>query len=524
MLSDIEITDAERTKASEQQQMLRERLDTELCLKATFLTGSYRRNTQRRPLDDIDLFVVLDEGVYLATIPLTVEGAGMALKVLEAALRKRFPNSEVKHYDRCINIKFSNTGIGFDVIPAYQPTEDEFWIPDEARGWVKTNPKEQQRLVSHANKNSCGCMLVPAVKLIKTFNDEHDNLLRGFHIEAMVYHALKHEPLSFQECVSFLFERLSEVVLVTTPDIWPEGENADRYISFSKRLEAHDALRTAASNATEAIRAESEERIDNAHALWFEIFGEDYPETGTQRNKASAARPLAPFATVAAIRSARPITATSAGIVAGGVGLVARSSTGHGGEMDVVPSHLGTANTVSTVLTDKHREKLEREITRAQSQFFELARITPEMAAADQALWPVTPEHASTLYAVLVGEQRSNFGPRHRILVSIPLAFPAIEARIFPLVQRAHHVPGPNGFVSSRRYKHLWTDGSMCTHAARDGWDGRLVTLLTYSADWLVRQDYYQLTGVWLGAEIDKKGKLRINGRIVNRALGRRRS
>jgi len=60
----------------------------------------------------------------------------------------------------------------------------------------------------------------------------------------------------------------------------------------------------------------------------------------------------------------------------------------------------------------------------------------------------------------------------------------------------------------------------MCTHALRDHCDGRLVSLLIYAADWLVRQDYYQLTGVWTGRQIGRGGRLLINGHGVDSANG----
>jgi hypothetical protein len=52
----------------------------------------------------------------------------------------------------------------------------------------------------------------------------------------------------------------------------------------------------------------------------------------------------------------------------------------------------------------------------------------------------------------------------------------------------------------------------MCTHAQRDRWDGRLVTLLVFAADWLFRQDVYQKTGRWHGREI-VSGRFLVNGK-----------
>ena len=521
MLTDIEITEVDRAHASAQQDLLRQRLEKQLYIDDTFLTGSYRRHTIRRPLLDIDVFAVLDKMIYRETIPFTPAGAEAALDLIENALRKLYPRSEIKRHDRCIQITFSNTGIGFDVIPAYQTNRDEFWIPDGPRGWIKTNPKKQQEMVTEANQGSCECMLVPAVKLIKTFNEAHGRLLHGFHIEAMVYHALKFAPPNHQASVLLLLETLSTAVLVRTPDIWPEGEDADRYLPDDKRFAASVAFRDASRKAAEAVMAENEGRIEAAHALWYEIFGEDYPETGAVPDLAPTPPPLSAMAAVESIRSGRASSANSEGLVASGLYYFARSSTDHGGNVDAAPA---PAAEIGASVTVDHRDRLEYEIARAQSQFTALKRLDPHLAAGDPELWPVTKRSAEGLYAVLVGEQRSNLGRRHRILVTIPKNFPALEAKIFPLVRHVRHVPGPRGFRPLRGYRHLWADGSMCTHAGRDRWDGRLVTLLIYAADWLVRQDHFQRTGAWVGAEIGKRGELRINGRRIDDQWHERRS
>ena len=60
-----------------------------------------------------------------------------------------------------------------------------------------------------------------------------------------------------------------------------------------------------------------------------------------------------------------------------------------------------------------------------------------------------------------------------------------------------------------RGRRHRWLDGALCTHAMRDRWDGRLVTALVYAVDYLVRQDYYELTRAWVGREIRPDGSFK---------------
>lgn len=507
-LSAIEPTEVERSKASDQQQSVRSQLEERLTLVATYLSGSYRRHTLIRPLDDIDLLVVLDHVAH--EITLDAAGAKKALDLVEAALDDAYPNTEKVRWDRCIQIKFAGTGIGFDAVPVVQFTEDEFWLPDEGRGiWVRTNPREVQRLVSEANQ-ACGGWLVPLIKLTKAWKDACEVPLRGFHIEAMVYHALKEAPANEREGLAFLFESLATAVWGTCPDIWPQGGNADATLSFEDRTKAAGRLATAAAEAKRALAAEAEDRTNVAHAIWYSLLGDRYQETGVPR-AAVAAMSVRDAVKTATTGSA--FSATSAGLIRPSAGFAGvRSASDHGGQAETIEQQL----TASSAAPDElHRAYLEAAITEALTQFPSLHRVDPAIAAADPNLWPMRRGPMRRPYAVLVGEQGTNYGTRHRILVKVPVDLPATEPRVYSLRPHTDRVIkgfGKHGVrsVARRPIQHTWADGSMCSHSRRDRWDGRLVTALVYAADWLFRQEYYRRFGRWIGHEIDARGRHRL--------------
>jgi hypothetical protein len=503
------MTDAERDKASEQQKEVRKRLDALLTLDDTYLSGSYRRRTLIRPLDDIDLLVVLNWEAYKDTIALDAAGASAALDLIDAALAKAYPKSERHRFDNCIQIVFAGTGIGFDVVPAFRVSKDEFRIPDEGRGkWLVTNPREVERLVTEANQGRTDEWLVPLVKLLKAWNDEHGKPLRGYHLEAMAYYALLTAPANARDGIAWLLEQLSTRVWSTTPDIWLSGESPDADLTLAQRQTASALLAVAGQAARRAIRADEEGRVSDAHAIWREIFGGRYPESGITKS----AKPMSAWEAMKAVSTGAYITASSHGIAHAARGHAGgRSSTSHGGDLDINSS---TDADAMPRLRPTHIDHLEWQIARAREQFTALERLDPAAAAADPALWPVRPGDELHLYAVLVGDQRTPLGRTHRILITIPLDAPATEPRVYRLSQHVRHAPRADGrFGPVRGLRHQWPDGAMCTHARRDRWDGRLVTLLVYAADWLFRQDYYQLTGKWLGREIGRHGQLLINGR-----------
>jgi hypothetical protein len=516
----LEPSTPERETASAQQKRVREKLDALLTLDDTYLTGSYRRRTLIRPVDDIDVLLVLNWDAYKSIIALDAAGATTALNLVEAALRTAYPTSEIVRFGRCIRIQFAGTGIGFDAVPAFRFTADEFVIPDEDRnGWLTTNPREVERLVSEANSGRTEGWLVPEVKLLKAWKDARPkaerDLLHGYLLEVKTYHALQGPPTNERIGMAELFEHFAAAVWNTTPDIWPQGEAPDSYLTLGQRLTAATLFSTAGQEARRAVNAENEGRTADAHAIWRALFGERYPESGAAKDEAKS---MSFTEAARAVAAGSYITANSRGLSHAAHGLTgARSSTSHGGIVDdtlVHASPVGDASTADNAVgASENVRQLEWQIDAALRQFTDLERVDPATAAADPALWPVRPGDEHRLYAVLVGRQRTVFGS-HRILVTVPWDAPAIEPRVYRLNQHVRHAPrGAGHFAPVRRLRHQWSDGAMCTHAQRDRWDGRLVTLLVYAADWLFRQDYYQLTGVWLGREIGSDGRSRVNGR-----------
>ena len=488
--------------ASKQQQELRRRLEWRIALVDSFLTGSYRRNTQIFPLDDIDVLVVLDADEYAHILADSAGGPDAALDLVEAALRSAYPKTEIERFNCCLRIQFAGTGIGFDVIPVFQQSEDVFLMPNtDLRRWVPTNPKEHQRLVSEANQNVCGGMLVPLVKLLKACNESMGKPISGFHVEMMAYYALRHVPLTHRAGVAYLLNDFATRIWSEIPDPWPLGRPVDEYLGFEERLEAATKIRGVAEQAADAIRAEERGDAEDAHSHWREVFGELYPVSPP----AVRAMPL-PFSTAArTVSNSGRISATSAGLVGLSPGYASvRTATSHGGlAPHRVPKWSGLTPNVAW-----H----EREIEKVRRQFTALERLTPAEAAADPALWPVREEDIDTLYAVLLGDQHTNLGIKHRLLILIPKDAPAVEPAFYDLRPYQPAKITASGWKPKRGLMHHWGGGVLCTHAARDRWNGQLVTLTIWAVDWLFRQDYRQRFGKWLGPQIDRRGRYVLNG------------
>src|SRR5687768_5310971 len=111
----LELHETEQTEASRQHINMREALQSQLGIADSFVTGSYARNTAVRPLNDIDIFLVLRE---TATVHRRLAPREL-LDSLGRTLRVIYPSKTSTQQSRSVNIEFSTTGFAYDVVPAF---------------------------------------------------------------------------------------------------------------------------------------------------------------------------------------------------------------------------------------------------------------------------------------------------------------------------------------------------------------------------------------------------------------------
>ncbi len=289
----LELPDPLVAKASDQHTHLRTQLQQRMFMRDNFLSGSYARNTAIRPLNDIDVFLVLEAGQHGGPQGTTPAGC---LRDVRGVLKDIYPNKELPVLQtRSVNLEFSGTGIAYDVVPAFQDPYDTeiYWIPDRDRDtWVRTNPKVHMAHSTAANERA-GKMLKPLVKAAKHWNTRVDKPLRSFHLEVMACHTLTSKPSSWVEGLSTLFGGLVETVARPCPE--PAGLGPPLHEGVDVRR-AQRALREAAGLARDAAIAARAGRVGEAHYHLRRLLGEAYPEIGV------APRPaVAPVVTSSAV-------------------------------------------------------------------------------------------------------------------------------------------------------------------------------------------------------------------------------
>lgn len=296
-ISALELGERERDEASRQHTYLRDGLATRLELDPdfnTFLTGSYARSTAIRPLKDIDVFCVMKR---TAELDPTIHEPMNALRAVKAALDAQYPGKAAEPQNRSVNIAFTETGIAYDVVPAFAEgsVEDEvFLIPDiQANNWIKSNPRVHKKRSVEAN-DAAKSELKPLTKAVKHWNRRQldGERLRSFHIEVMIWTVLQAPPESRLDGLLTIFDGLARRVFNSTPDPAGLGPDIDRDMTWAHRTAAAERFKSAASTLRDAKKQAEDGKTEAAHYLMYELFGAPYPEKGKAAPPESVGAPV----------------------------------------------------------------------------------------------------------------------------------------------------------------------------------------------------------------------------------------
>lgn len=168
----IEPTESERDKVVSSHNHLRQNILQKMdYVKNTILTGSYKRKTIIRPLNDVDIFVVLNyqPGAYGNPTPQTV------LNQLKQDLTPPYPNTTIKQDKPCVVLDFNHCK--FELTPVIEGNTwgaNYYEIPNISNlsYWQRVdNPDILGEQLIQANKSNP--MLVPLIKMMKRCKQTH---------------------------------------------------------------------------------------------------------------------------------------------------------------------------------------------------------------------------------------------------------------------------------------------------------------------------------------------------------------
>lgn len=230
--SNLNITDGQGTVVSNCRTNVVAKIREKLSLypeQPSKLIGSYDRDTLIKYLKerDVDVMVVLHYGENKDWD--NDEGATKALNRFKIILQDAYPNTPCAIDRNCVTMKLSEFRL--DVVPAFRFTQGYYTIPDTYRGkWLQTDPTKFADEVTRINKNMLGDF-VPLMKMIKGWNREFSNPLRGFHLECIMINHYKNytQTYTFESMVKTFLGNLPTYLSLPTHDPI-NGERVDHYM------------------------------------------------------------------------------------------------------------------------------------------------------------------------------------------------------------------------------------------------------------------------------------------------------
>ncbi len=190
IIRDIEPSDNQKDGAKRSHNNLREVLDSgkmKNCILDSYLSGSYKRDTAIKPLEDVDIIFIIRADAWSSRLISPGPNPMDVLQTFSNAIRYRYPESSLRFQRRSIRLQLNH--IDIDIVPAICDSEDtrKIWIPDtEDKKWIVTSPKIHEEITIALNKKLNGCFK-PIVKLLKRWNNSLPESVsfKSFALETM---------------------------------------------------------------------------------------------------------------------------------------------------------------------------------------------------------------------------------------------------------------------------------------------------------------------------------------------------
>lgn len=251
------------------------------CLKKTdngifvddvFTNGSWERDTIIRPLNDVDLFAVLDFENWKDENGNLPSPQSVLTKIKNYLNEQHDYKDKVKQDRPCVTVHLSDKN--FDVLPCFETGFGGYYIPSyDLQSWIITDPKKLTNDLNSSNRNH-SYKVKPTIKAIKSWNREYDKLVPPYHIEEVAITVFSINSFTnYEELIRLWFN------------------NAEHYLSSSKFKSITDyesainKIRKVKGKLNDAAKAIADDKEDDAKEIWKEIFGRDFPVTDLEEAK-----------------------------------------------------------------------------------------------------------------------------------------------------------------------------------------------------------------------------------------------
>ncbi|MCE3294297.1 MAG: nucleotidyltransferase [Crocinitomicaceae bacterium] len=238
--------------------------DNDLGVSETFSSGSWERDTILRPLDDVDIFCVLDREHWQDDYKQLPNPQSVLSKMKKYLEDIHDYKDKVSQSRPCVTISLSK--IDFDVLPSFDNPGGGYFMPNhDLTSWTMTDPEKLEDNLAAANKNSNN-KLKGVIRAIKSWNRDNEKLIPSFHIEEVAINI--QNLFSFtnnEQAIRKWFEYAELYLLQNKFDTKKKYDTAIENIKLIK------------NRLSEAESLSNEKKESEAIEIWKEIFGKEFP-------------------------------------------------------------------------------------------------------------------------------------------------------------------------------------------------------------------------------------------------------
>lgn len=236
--------------------------NSNLSVQDVFLNGSYERDTIIRPLDDIDLFVVIDDEDY----------SDSGKDPNPQSVLTKFKNylNNIHDYENkvvqdrpCVTVLLSDKK--FDVLPSLRKAGALYIPNNDLTGWTFTDPKTHTERLNEINKRR-NCKVKGVVKAVKQWKRVNNQNIPSFHIEEVAIEIFNiYDFSNYEEGIRLWFERAEGYL------------KNDRFNSYYEYDKVTKKVCNVKRSLAEAKRLSDDNKVGEAKKIWKDIFGREFP-------------------------------------------------------------------------------------------------------------------------------------------------------------------------------------------------------------------------------------------------------
>ena len=244
--------------------------DGGLFVTEVFVNGSYERDTIIRPLDDIDLFAVLDIEKYKDENGNMPNPQSVLSKIKNYLDGLNDYKGKVFQDRPCISVELSNKK--FDIIPSFVWNGDTYWIPkQDLSGWDLTNPVTHTKNLDEINSRR-KYLVKKVVKAVKKWKRNEGVNYPSYHVEESAM-----SIFGFNE-ITNIRDGIEKWFLNASSSSYT---NSSKFKSQDEYDKAIKKIKKVSDEFVKAAGKKDEEAI----GVWKEIFGSDFPVVTTEEAK-----------------------------------------------------------------------------------------------------------------------------------------------------------------------------------------------------------------------------------------------